>query len=128
MKLYGRRNKCLTVKHLMILLAIGVLAACGDKKTKIVDVDCSKVQSNGGYAYTFPVPELAGEGDTTGSDHRSTYKLMEIDKPLEPGHASHTDIRDKGTGRWSHWEGTVYFSTSDNSNPCANNRKYWLVK
>lgn len=128
MKFYGRCNKISGVKHLTILLAIGFLAGCGDNKPMIVDVDCSKVQSSGGYAYTFPVPQLVGEGDTTGSEQRSTYKLMEIDKQLEPGHAPHSEIRGKGMGRWSHWEGTIYFSTSDNSNPCENNRKYWLVK
>jgi hypothetical protein len=49
---------------------------------------------------------------------------MEDDRVLGPGQALHDDIRRHGAGRYSHWERTLYFSTSDNSDPNANGRSY----
>ena len=37
-------------------------------------------------------------------------------------YAFHADIAEKGSGRWSHWRGGVYFSASDNSDPRSNGR------
>lgn len=58
----------------------------------------------------------------------SDLLLFEDGKPLGPAHSAHQEIRDKGTGRYSHW-GTrsVYFSASDNSDPKTNRRTYKVV-
>ncbi len=59
---------------------------------------------------------------------RSTLILLEDDKPLGPAHSAHADIRREGKGRWSHWGArTIWFSTSDNSDPRTNGRQYKVV-
>lgn len=64
-------------------------------------------------------------GDSMGSAG-SQAVLLEDGKPLGPAHALHDAIRSRGGGRFSHWERTVYFSTSDGSSPRTNGRRYTL--
>ena len=54
----------------------------------------------------------------------STLRLFENGKELGPAHAAHVDIRAKGGGQFSHWNTTLYFSASDNSDPRTNGREY----
>jgi hypothetical protein len=54
----------------------------------------------------------------------SRLRLYEDGRPLGPAHSAHSDIRSLGQGRFSHWGPTVYFSTSDNSDPRTNGRRY----
>jgi hypothetical protein len=58
------------------------------------------------------------------SESASSLQLYEDGKALGPAHSPHSDIRSQGHGRFSHWGATVYFSTSDNSDPRANGRRY----
>jgi len=60
--------------------------------------------------------------------YRSPIVLYEDDHPLGPAHSAHTDIAFVGEGRFSYWkpQGMV-FSSSDNSNPNTNGRRYWAV-
>lgn len=55
-------------------------------------------------------------------------RVFEDGKELGPGESKHADIREKGMGAYSHWKGgggdVIYFSTSDNSDPNTNGRKY----
>lgn len=51
-------------------------------------------------------------------------ELYENGTCLGPGNALHDDIRSIGRGRYSFWKGTLYFSTSDNSSPLENGRRY----
>jgi len=61
-------------------------------------------------------------------DGHSNLILMEDGKPLEPAHSAHADIRKEGNGRWSHWGArSLYFSTSDNTDPRTNGRQYKVV-
>jgi hypothetical protein len=57
-------------------------------------------------------------------------ELLEDGKPLGPSGALHDHIRTRGRGAWSHWNfglrTQVLFSTSDNSDPNENGRKYEL--
>lgn len=50
--------------------------------------------------------------------------LFEDEAPIGPAHSLHDDIRRQGGGRFSHWDGNLWFSTSDNSDPRSNGRKY----
>jgi hypothetical protein len=45
----------------------------------------------------------------------SDFRLFKDDRPLGPVQALHDDIRRHGGGRYSLWERSVYFSSSDNS-------------
>ena len=57
-------------------------------------------------------------------DNASALVLLENDRPLGPAHCLHQEIRDYGCGRYSHWNGHLWFSTSDNTDPNKNGRRY----
>jgi len=87
------------------------------------------VAADSGYAYTVPVQvatpfpfELAADG--LAHPERSSLRLSEDGKPLGPAHSLHAEIRDDGHGRFSFWDGMLYFSTSDGSDPRSNGRSY----
>ncbi len=67
------------------------------------------------------------QADESGAPEASSLEVYEDGRPLGPAHWSHNDIRAEGQGAFSHWEGILYFSTSDGSSPLTNGRKY-LVK
>jgi SAM-dependent methyltransferase len=57
----------------------------------------------------------------------TSLTLLENDKPLGPNAALHDAIRGIGKGRYAvHGGNYLYFSTSDNSDPNSNGRKYEL--
>ncbi|MCP5143956.1 MAG: asparagine synthase (glutamine-hydrolyzing) [Gammaproteobacteria bacterium] len=58
------------------------------------------------------------------SGNQSPLELLEDGKPLGPAHSMHDDVRKLGMGRYSHWDGKLWFSTSDNSSPLRNGRSY----
>lgn len=70
-------------------------------------------------SYDFPVA-----GDSPTAPTLSTLHLFENGVELGPGHSVHADIRSYGLGQYSHWGNALYFSTSDNTNPLTNGRKY----
>lgn len=73
-----------------------------------------------GHCYLAPLPE----GLLSDRDSASALRLFEDGRELGPAHASHSDIRQLGAGRYSHWGNQLYFSTSDNSDPRTNGRRY----
>lgn len=97
-------------------------------KTKKMFVD-----SNGdfpleaGRCYLFEFPgELIH--DSEADPVASHLKLFEDGEALGPPHAPHRWIRGKGGGFYSHWGGgKIYFSTSDNTDPNKNGRRYHAV-
>ena len=69
--------------------------------------------------------------DSEESPHRSPIEMYENDKRLGPAHSSQEDIVALGRGRFSHWKKngtTLYWSSSDGSDPNTNGRAYWVVK
>jgi len=76
---------------------------------------------NGGNCWTV---SLDFSGDDPLDPARSPLVLFEDGVELGPPHSSHGEIRMAGAGRYSHWESTLYFSASDNSNPNENGRCY----
>jgi hypothetical protein len=50
--------------------------------------------------------------------------VYENGAPLEFPNSMHKDIRETGKGRYSIWNGYLYFSSSDNSDPRTNGRVY----
>jgi hypothetical protein len=79
----------------------------------------------GGYAYVAALLANDDVADSADSPFRSPLEVYEDGKPLGPAHSVHQDISDVGHGRFSHWRGLGFiFSTSDNTNPNTNNRRY----
>lgn len=60
----------------------------------------------------------------SGHDRPSPAKLYEDGRLIGPNDAIHDEIRARGEGRHSFWHDTLYFSSSDNTNPISNGRKY----
>lgn len=76
-----------------------------------------------GHCYLVEIPEsftkLAGES-------LNDAELLEGGVPLPFSNVLHEDIRRLGEGRYSVWGHSLYFSTSDNSDPSDNGRCYEL--
>ncbi|MBV8755458.1 MAG: glycosyltransferase [Hyphomicrobiales bacterium] len=80
-----------------------------------------------GHAWIMPVPKLKPLGDDAEDPRRSRLVVLEDGKPLGPPHTSHEIVRSKGGGAFSHWEGRIYFSASDNTDPACNGREYVAI-
>lgn len=85
---------------------------------------CHPFRHDGGSAYVADLPpdlkSLTGRDDVI-------FLLQENDQELGPGDSVHQHIRDRGGGRFSVWQSSVYFSASDGSNCEANGRNYSLL-
>jgi hypothetical protein len=64
------------------------------------------------------------ESDDTVDPMRSCLVVNENGRDLGPPHTAHQTTALEGEGRYSHWNGRLYFSSSDNSNPNDNGRSY----
>lgn len=78
----------------------------------------------GGACYAVPMPSYEHVSDGPASPHRSRVMVYEDGNMLGLAHAIHQQIVQYGKGRFSHWGGNLYFSTSDNSDPNTNSRSY----
>lgn len=91
-------------------------------------IDPSKVMHEDGYMYLAildhglsPLFEVIDEkSDSTARN----LALSEGGQTLGPVGVSHRDIREKGMGRYSHWNGQAVFSSSDGTDPRINGRVY----
>lgn len=68
-------------------------------------------------AYCFP-------SDSAQTPGASNLMIFEDGRALGPPHALHTEIREIGGGRFSHWSDLIIFSTSDGTDPRSNGRAY----
>jgi hypothetical protein len=73
-----------------------------------------------GNCYVAPLPRKL----ISDSNGRSRLRLLEDGQELPFSHSSHDDIRELGAGRYSHWGDAVFFSSSDNTDPAKNGRRY----
>lgn len=81
-------------------------------------IDFRHFRKEDGWAWLMPAP-AASEG---------LVRLFEDGKPLPHPQSAHADVRELGAGRYSHWDfptgPRIMFSTSDNSDPNTNGRRY----
>ena len=80
-----------------------------------------------GHAWQAPLDEYAACADDIEHPYRSRLLVMEDGRPLWCRHILHDEIRQYGQGRYSHWSGSLLFSTSDNTDPNTNKRQYQIV-
>jgi glycosyltransferase involved in cell wall biosynthesis/2-polyprenyl-3-methyl-5-hydroxy-6-metoxy-1,4-benzoquinol methylase len=85
------------------------------------------VNSGEGNLSSVVLPPGFPVGDDTDNALRSTLELLEDGVALGPAHALHADIISMGGGRFSHWGGELYFSSSDGTDPRHNGRRYMVV-
>ena len=86
-------------------------------------LNVSRASRESGYAYVLK-QNLNTTGDSQSDPTISKVRIFENGKEIGPAHSVHDEIRKIGTGKFSHWGGSIYFSTSDNSDPRTNGRKY----
>ncbi|SDD76128.1 hypothetical protein SAMN05216464_102494 [Mucilaginibacter pineti] len=89
----------------------------------IKSINLIGLRSDSGFSYKIGY-DLTDIGDSNALPTISKLKLFENGVELGPAHSNHHDIRSFGLGQFSHWGNTLYFSTSDNSDPLKNGRKY----
>lgn len=96
--------------------------------TSSVVINSASISPDSGYAFiatpnltsSFPF-EIVSDGlGYTGSD----LQLFEDHHLLGPAHSVHESIRREGMGRYSYWRQSLWFSTSDNTDPRTNGRQY----
>jgi hypothetical protein len=87
--------------------------------------ELTQVRHESGFCWIAALPPDVPEGDYPEDPFRSTLRLFEDGREMGPGHTLHEEIRKNGSGRFSHWERSLYFSTSDNEPP--RNRHRYLV-
>ena len=73
-----------------------------------------------GHCFYAPLPSYL----LSDLESSSSLELFEDDQPLGPAHAPHDQMRSLGGGRFSHWGTHLFFTTSDNSDPRSNGRRY----
>jgi hypothetical protein len=91
-------------------------------------INVSTVNLDSGFAF-YSTQNFGTPGDTSSLPTRSVLRVFENGVELGPAHSSWSDISTKGQGRFVHWQNssgavTLYFSSSDNTNPKTNGRTY----
>lgn len=74
-----------------------------------------------------------GPANTDDARRRSTVIVCEDDRLLGPRHSQEDAIARLGRGRYTHYQGSgryygILFSTSDNSDPNSNGRRYRAIE
>jgi FkbM family methyltransferase len=80
-----------------------------------------------GKSWKTSLRDLSACADSCNTPNRSPLLLFEDGVLLQYPHATHQEIGDLGGGRYSHWLDTLYFSTSDGTDPNTNGRAYSVV-
>lgn len=81
----------------------------------------------GGNAWQYLTLIPGAVSDSNEAPSRSRLEVTEDRHALGPAHTTHVDIAEKGNGRYSHWQSSLIFSTSDNSDPNTNGRAYRVI-
>lgn len=92
-------------------------------KRKRIELSCPFV-ANDPLVWRTDIPEFSALADTPAEPRRSTLLMWENDVPLAYPHCGYANIAQYGAGRYRHWQDSVYFTTSDNTNPNLNGKQY----
>jgi hypothetical protein len=90
----------------------------------------AEIRAEEGRAFTYPLSISARFPWQIASDiegGRSVLSLAEDSRTLTPAHALHAEIRLHGDGAYSHWGNSLYFSSTDGSDPHTNGRRYTIT-
>ena len=119
----------LPLGRICLSLAVAVLLAelAAPDATGLIDPHA--VRSDGGAAFTAPIRTRIARiysihGYSGGQRESGQMILSEDGFPLGPDRTVHELIRSAGSGAYSHWENTLFFSSSDGSDPRTNGRVY----
>lgn len=127
------KNKtALTWVALVLLLVILLITIFKITNVESVyEIQKNRIHDNQGCGYiynanwkpkAYPITLFVSDG--MGFNDASKLKLFEDGVQIGVAHALHEDIKTLGGGRYSHWNGTLYFSASDCSSPIDNAKEY----
>jgi SAM-dependent methyltransferase len=88
-----------------------------------ITIDPEHLEHGTGYCWRAKLPDDM-VSDAPNHETASTIELFEDHLPIGPRHSLHDRIRQLGEGRYSHWNGFLYFSSSDGTDPRHNGRTY----
>lgn len=96
-----------------------------------VEIPAAQVRADQGCAYVFELPRPPGHPFVgLRSDAMnwagSSLRIYEDGAAIGRPHSLHDHIRREGTGLYSHWGPSLYFSAGDCSDPRVNGRQYRL--
>lgn len=95
------------------------------RETEIAEtvLDPASFVHESGHCWVAPLLEI---GQESADEHLLDcgLRLLENDLPLGPAESLHSEIRSNGAGAYSRWGKQLYFSTSDNTSPEQNGRRY----
>lgn len=91
-------------------------------------IEVEEIEPVDGSMYRVRLSISPSEGDDLAYPEFSVWRLEEDGKPIGPCHALHADVAHLGEGRNSHWQGHLFFSATDNSDPRSNGRSYRLFR
>src|SRR5262245_50143355 len=109
---------------LLIVFALLLLANLAPEVTRTLRAESIGVER--GRAFRVRIPDelpFVVRGSSTDRRQRG-LTLFEDGYPLGPVDALHDTIRETGSGAYSHWSDTLYFSSTDGSDPRTNGRVY----
>jgi hypothetical protein len=109
---------------LLLVLALLLLASLAPEVTRTLRQET--IGAERGRAFRVRIPDelpFVVRGSSTGTRQRG-LTLFEDGYPLGPVDARHDLIRETGNGAYSHWSDTLYFSSTDGSDPRTNGRVY----
>jgi hypothetical protein len=126
----GRSQHLYLLFLLASILFTGIVAwdvIHGRKFTAPIPIPAIENDSEASYRAFLPEsgnPLFEILADTPDNPRQSKTRVFENDAELGPAHSIHEKIRSVGSGQFSHWGTTLYFSASDNSDPRTNGRQY----
>jgi hypothetical protein len=104
---------------------IALASAATLRRTKPMLILAGPFRAGGKFCWVAALPaEFKQLSDNSEATHQSRLLLFENGAVLGDGHREHANIASYGLGRYSFWSGTLYFSTSDNTDPNVNGRHY----
>jgi hypothetical protein len=126
-RLWGNNTAIAWLVPVAGLLTLALAFACLAPPRLEANLVAADMSADSGFAYNAVLPR-APVGFVIASDGVgnavSNLQLRENGQPLGPAHAGHSDIRDNGQGRYSHWRMGLWFSASDSTDPRVNGRSY----
>ena len=96
----------------------------GTSRGPAIAAELTRIAHERGLSFTSPLPPTL----VSDRDLRSRIVVLEDGKRLSQAHAIHDEIRSIGRGRYSHWGDTLYFSSSDGTDPRTNGRRYTVAE
>ncbi len=133
----GPRHRLLRHRRLLIATLVALLGLNGVVAWWVVvgtqveyRLSPEQIRTARGHCYRYRLPEprlLEVRSDGPQDPKRAESVLHEDGEPIGPAHSRRPTIVDVGLGRYSHREGKLLLSSSDNSDPRSNGRLYSLV-